>query len=161
MGLKIRKLIITLSPNYAWSLPLSIEKENPRRDLSWRSKILFWNSSGSAVCFIQPNTKQPSHLGSWPAQQTGNQRLLVVSRHGETMTSLKATQYLPFLSGKWGTSWSQSAEQLGRGQKTNSELTGQQFSNTVNPQRPEEGRFSGDLSRPKPTQFMHIDNRYL
>lgn len=31
------------------------------------------------------------------------------------------------------------------------------FKHSVNPQRPEGGRFSGDLSRPKSTQLMHID----
>lgn len=81
--------------------------------------------SGSAVHFMQQNTKQFIHL-EIHGKLSGSRRhrLLVVSRHGETMTSVRATQYLLFLSKEQCTSWSQYAGQLREGQKTNSKLGG-------------------------------------
>lgn len=116
MGLKIRKTAIILSTN-----SLGRGKNSSTRDLSKRSKIQFWNLSGSAVHFMQQNTKQFIHLEiHGKLSRSRRHRLLVVSRHGETMTSVRATQYLLFLSKEQCTSWSQYARQLREGQKTNS-----------------------------------------
>lgn len=60
----------------------------------------------------------------WKAQRVQRHQLLEVSRHGETMTSVRVTQYLLFFSKEQCTSWPQYAGQLREGQKANSKVGG-------------------------------------
>lgn len=63
VSLKIWKTAIILSTRSLCRVVCSWWKKNgSSRDLSERSKIQFWNLSGNAVHFMQPNTKQFIHL---------------------------------------------------------------------------------------------------